>query len=281
MSFQGLPFVKMSGCGNDFIFLDYREVDWRSLDLPTVARLLCRRGVSIGADGLVLLLPPSDPANDFSWRFFNSDGSEAEMCGNAARCAARFALMKRLASGPKMRFETLSGVIEAEVVGRGARIRMGEPSELRPELTVILEEGALELVFINTGVPHAVVFVEDIEGAKVVEVGRKIRYHSAFFPKGTNVDFVMVLSEDALAMRTYERGVEGETLACGTGAVASALAAHMRSLVRPPVKVKTRGGGELRVDFRPKGQGGYRDVYLEGDARVVFEGVVREEAFLE
>jgi diaminopimelate epimerase len=273
-------FTKMSGCGNDFIFLDHRDVPWNSWDLPKMARLLCRRRLSVGADGFVLLLPPEDPDNDFAWRFFNSDGSEAEMCGNAARCAARFAVVKGLVAKERMRFETISGVVEAQLTPRGAKIWMTEPKEMRPEITVILEEGAVEMAFLNTGVPHAVVFVEDLEEIRVEDLGRKIRYHEAFYPKGTNVDFVQMVGSQALAMRTYERGVEGETLACGTGAVASAIAGHMRSMVRPPVTVKTRGG-ELKIDFQFLGEGRYENVTLEGDARIIYEGIAWEEALLE
>jgi diaminopimelate epimerase len=276
----GFKFTKMSGCGNDFIFLDHRDVPWNSWDLPKMARLLCRRRLSVGADGFVLLLPPEDPDNDFAWRFFNSDGSEAEMCGNAARCAARFAVVKGLVAKERMRFETMSGVVEAQLTPRGAKIWMTEPKEMRPEITVILEEGAVEMTFLNTGVPHAVVFVEDLEEIRVEDLGRKIRYHEAFYPKGTNVDFVQMVGSQALAMRTYERGVEGETLACGTGAVASAIAGHMRSMVRPPVTVKTRGG-ELKIDFQFLGEGRYENVTLEGDARIIYEGIAWEEALLE
>lgn len=273
------PFVKMSGSGNDFIFVDYRDVDWGSWDLPQAARLLCRRRLSVGADGLVLIVPPKDPANDFAWRFFNADGSEAEMCGNAARCAARFVKLKGLVNSAQMRFETLSGVIEATLAAQGARVRMGDPSGIRPQVTLILPEGELELVCINTGVPHAVRFVENLETVRVEELGRVIRHHEAFAPGGTNVDFVEIVDSFTLKMRTYERGVEGETLACGTGAVASALAAHLAGGAKPPVEVITRGGGRLKVDFLPKGPGEYTQVFLEGDAKVIYEGVIKPDAF--
>lgn len=275
------PFFKMSGSGNDFIFVDHRDVKWESWDLPKVARLLCRRRISIGADGLVLIVPPKDPANDFAWRFFNADGSEAEMCGNAARCAARFALMKGLVCSTSMRFETISGVIEARVEGDGARVRMGDPGQIRPQVTVSLPQGEAELVCVNTGVPHAVNFVEDLEGVQVVELGRLIRYHDAFAPRGTNVNFVQVVDKGTLRVRTYERGVEDETLACGTGAVASAVAAHLQGRVSPPVSVITRGGGVIRINFRCEQEGRYQEVHLEGDARLIYGGVVKPDAFAE
>jgi len=272
------PFFKMSGSGNDFIFVDHRDVDWESWDLPEMARLLCRRRISVGADGLVLIVPPKDPSNDFAWRFFNADGSEAEMCGNAARCAARFAALKGLACSATMRFETISGVIEAELVGDGARVRMGDPSQIRPQVRVPLPQGAIELSFMDSGVPHAVHFVGNLEGVDVVGLGRLIRHHEAFSPRGTNVDFVEVLDPSTIKMRTYERGVEDETLACGTGAVACALAAHLRGEVQPPVSVITRSGGRLAVDFRADGMGGYTGVYLQGDARLIYQGLIKPDA---
>ncbi len=272
-----VPFWKMSGSGNDFILLDHREVPWREWDLPEVARRLCRRRLSIGADGLILLMPAKAAQNDFSWRFLNADGSEAEMCGNGARCAARFASMKGLARD-RMRFETLSGVIEAEVREGSVRVRMGDPTGIRRDLTVLTRGDAHPLVFMDTGVPHAVSFVEDVEGVDVAEVGRSIRYHEAFAPRGTNADFVQVMDRHTIKMRTYERGVEGETLACGTGAVASAVAARIRGDAVPPVTVITRSGLPLVISFQER-EGNYTDVYLEGDARLVYTGMATQEAW--
>jgi diaminopimelate epimerase len=274
---RGFPFFKMSGSGNDFILMDHREVPWQEWDLPEVARRLCRRRLSIGADGLILLMPAKAPRNDFSWRFLNADGSEAEMCGNGARCAARFAFMQGLA-GRRMRFETLSGVIEAEVGEGSVRVRMGDPGGIRRDLTVLTRGDAYPLVFMDTGVPHAVSFVEDVEGVDVAEVGRSIRHHEAFAPRGTNADFVQVVDRHTVKMRTYERGVEGETLACGTGAVASAVAAHIRGDAVPPVTVITRSGLPLVISFQER-EGNYTDVYLEGDARLVYRGVATQEAW--
>lgn len=272
-----VPFWKMSGSGNDFILIDHREVPWQEWDLPEVARRLCRRRLSLGADGLIILMPPKDPQNEFSWRFFNADGSEAEMCGNGARCAARFASMKGLA-GDRMRFETLSGVVEAEVEEGWVRIRMGDPLVIHADMTVPLQEEAHRVVFLDTGVPHAVIFVGDVEEVDVMRVGRALRYHQAFAPKGTNADFVQVLDGGGLKMRTYERGVEGETLACGTGAVASAIAAHLRGHVVSPVTVLTRSGLSLKVSFREV-QGHYSEVFLEGEARLVYRGAATGEAW--
>ncbi len=273
----GFPFSKMSGSGNDFILMDHREVPWQGWDLPEMARRLCKRRISVGADGLILLVPPRDPSHAFAWRFFNADGSEAEMCGNGARCAARFAFLKGLAPA-KMQFETLAGVIEARVEGEEVRVRLGDPSQMRPELRVIVHNRDHALVFMDTGVPHAVAFVDDVEEVDVVNLGRVLRHHDAFAPRGTNADFVQVVDRGTLRMRTYERGVEDETLACGTGAVASAIAAHLKGQVEPPVSVITRSGRALRIHFRTQ-EMHYTDVFLEGDALRIYDGVILPDAY--
>jgi diaminopimelate epimerase len=274
---KGSPFWKMSGSGNDFILMDHREVAWKGWDLSVLTRKICRRRLSVGADGLILLVPPRDPQNDFAWRFFNSDGSEAEMCGNGARCAARFAQLKGLAAD-RMRFETLSGVIEAEVQGERVRVRMGEAFKRPKEKVVRADGGDHRLIDINTGVPHAVRFVEEVEAEDVVNLGRAIRYHEAFAPAGTNVDFVQIVDPQTVKMRTYERGVEDETLACGTGAVASALAANFLGKAHSPVCVVTRSGRTLTIHFESR-QDGYGPVYLEGDVQRIYEGQLLPDAY--
>jgi diaminopimelate epimerase len=273
---KGFPFSKMSGAGNDFIFVDHRDVPWEKWDLPDVARKICRRRISVGADGFVVVVPAKEAGNDFGWRFFNADGSEGEMCGNAARCVARFAVMKGIASSP-MRFETLSGPIEARVEGERVRVRMGDPRGIRTDVAVLVPGEALSLVFMDTGVPHAVHFVPDVEGVDVAGMGRTLRYHDAFAPRGTNANFAQVIDVTTLKVRTYERGVEGETLACGTGAVASAVAAHLLGKVGSPVDVITRSGRILRIHFAAQGER-YGEVYLEGDARLIYEGMVHPDA---
>jgi len=268
-----IPFWKMSGAGNDFILMDYREVPWRQWDLSQVAKTLCPRRTSVGADGFILLIPPQDPAHHFAWRFFNADGSEAEMCGNGARCAARFAHLKGLAPC-EMRFETLSGVLEAWVQGEEVRIRMGDPTEIREAVSVSLDSGkVLSVVFLNTGVPHAVQFVEDVEDVDVVGLGRRIRHHEVFQPAGTNADFVQIVDRSTLKMRTYERGVEDETLACGTGAVACAVAGHRVHGMEAPISVITRSGRVLKIHFQEK-EGRYQEVFLAGEARLIYEGLL-------
>ena len=270
-----IPFVKMTGCGNDFIIIDNRKRILEADKLGDFVRKVCAPKLSAGADGMVLI-EPSKKAN-FKWRFFNSDGSVGEMCGNAARCVARFAVLKGIAP-PKMAFETLAGIIEAEVAGRQIKVLMVPPTGLKLDLDVPIDGQALQMHFVNTGVPHVVRFVDNAASVSVKDLGKKIRFHSQFQPAGTNADFVEVLDRKNIKCRTYERGVEDETLACGTGAVASALIAAKKGLVDSPVEVQTSGGEILKIYFQPKGEG-FERVFLEGDARVVYEGELWEEAY--
>lgn len=265
----------MSGSGNDFILIDNRQ---RILDgdrLRDFVRRVCTRKVSVGADGLILL-EPSERVH-FRWRFFNADGSEAEMCGNGGRCAARFAVLQGIAP-ERLSFETLAGIIEAEVHGRRVKLQMVQPSGMELDLRVRIDGDEHRLNFINTGVPHVVEFVEEAGRVAVVDRGRKIRFHSQFQPAGTNANFLQPIDRGHLKVRTYERGVEDETLACGTGAVASALIAAARGLVDSPVAVETIGGEVLNIHFRLKGEG-FERVFLEGDTRLVYEGELWEEAY--
>ncbi len=267
-------FYKFSGCGNDFIIIDNREHIVVESDLPGFVSKICRRKMSVGADGLILI-ENSDTA-DFKWHFFNSDGSRAEMCGNGARCAARFAYIYGIA-GPEMSFETDAGIISAEVIHDSVKIKMTNPANLRTDEKIELEKGFLSVSSINTGVPHAVIETDGIEDAEVVAVGREIRFHQAFAPAGTNVNFVSVRKDGVLVNRTYERGVEDETLACGTGCVAAAIVMAHKKSVCSPARVITRSGGILTVHYKEK-QGHFCDVYLEGDARIIFKGELREDA---
>jgi diaminopimelate epimerase len=268
-------FYKMSGSGNDFIVIDNRQKVLDADRLGDFVRRVCTRKMSAGADGLILIEPSSRV--NFRWRFFNSDGSEAEMCGNGGRCAARFAVLKGIAP-PKLSFETLAGIIEAEVSGKQVKLQMVRPTGLKLNLGVPIEGQTHQLHFINTGVPHAIKLVDDAAAVEVKDLGRKIRFHLQFQPAGTNADFVQVVDRGHIKARTYERGVEDETLACGTGAVASALIAARTGLVDSPVEVQTTGGEILKIYFQPEGDG-FDRVFLEGDTRVVYEGELWEEAY--
>jgi len=264
-----LRFAKMNGAGNDFILFDNRtgSID---LDRYQIAQL-CDRHRGIGADGVLLLEKPTNGA-DFRMRYFNADGGEAEMCGNGARCFARFA---NKVGGQKqtISFETPAGVISAELKGDLVTLRMTDPTDLR--LNVNLSTAAEEktIHFINSGVPHVVIPVTKINDADVRREGAEIRYHKMFSPNGTNVNFIEKRGSNKIAIRTYERGVEDETLACGTGIVASALIFAALEECEGPITVLARGGDELRVSFE-KTQHQFRSVTLTGPAEFVFEGTI-------
>ncbi len=268
---QKTTFYKMTGGGNDFILIPDFEEQIPEGTLSELSRKICQRRLSVGADGLILLKP--SPTAHFRWLFFNADGSEAEMCGNGGRCAARLAHMLGKAP-PVLVFETKVGPVRAEVNGRNVKITLPPPRDMNRGLRIRFSDGELELDFINTGVPHAVIFVDDIEGVDVTRIGRAVRWHEAFKPDGTNVDFVKV-HRGELLVRTYERGVEEETLACGTGAIASALIAHLKGLVSSPTRVITRGGEPLTVHYRLQG-GFFGEVALEGEVRLVYKGHLEE-----
>jgi len=260
-----IPFIKMQGSGNDFIVIDNRSHLIKNR--AEFARRVCPRKTGIGADG-VLLLEKSRVA-DFKMRIFNPDGSEPAMCGNGARCIARFAHLKKIA-GEKCSFETLSGKIFSQVKKDGVRIRMKDPSPSHLNLEINLGDSSYKGHFLDTGVLHFVLFVPQVEKINLPEIGSRIRYHRKFQPEGTNVDFAEIKNEN-VRMRTYERGVEAETLSCGTGAVATAIAANLAYTLGSPVKIKTLGG-DLKVYFHKSGPHKFTEVFLEGKAEVVYEG---------
>ncbi|MGD9157572.1 MAG: diaminopimelate epimerase [Desulfobacteraceae bacterium] len=269
-----IEFTKMSGTGNDFILIDNRDGKIPEDKMRYLAQRACRRRESVGADGMIFIV--DSDKYDFEWKFYNSDGSEAEMCGNGGRCTARFALINGIA-GENMTFETLAGPISADVSGRTVKVLMPVPTGLKTDIDLPLEQGWMNVSFVNTGVPHVVVQVEDIKKTPVNEQGRAIRYHSMFQPAGTNANFMSVKGKDQLYVRTYERGVENETLACGTGAIASSLIANIRGLVASPVTVTTSGGEELKIHFEKQGNS-FSRVWLEGGTSIIYKGELNEEA---
>lgn len=270
-----IEFFKMSGSGNDFILIDNRDGLLKGMDLKALAVSVCRRNISVGADGLIVI-EKSEKA-DFRWMFFNSDGSEPDMCGNGSRCAARFAFLKGIA-GKEMSFETGAGIIDAKLTGDIVKVRLTEPHDMKLDFSIPVGDRPFEVNSINTGVPHVVAFMSGADDEFVFKCGREIRYHSAFKPAGTNVNFVEHAGRNLLRVRTYERGVEGETLACGTGAVASALISAGKGLVDSPVKILVKSGETLKIYYE-KSAGFFTNVYLEGRAMVVFEGRLWEEAY--
>jgi len=272
--FNGLKFYKLTGSGNDFIIIDDRKEKIKEKNFSFLASRLCRRQWSIGADGLIIIRN-SKKAN-FKWHFFNADGSEAEMCGNGGRCVARLAYDLGITK-EKLTFETKSGIIYAEVEGNKVKLSLTPPSDLKLNIKLKLNEKDYIVHFVNTGVPHTIILVEDLENIPVKELGRKIRFHPYFQPAGTNVDFVRIISEKEIEIRTYERGVEDETLACGTGAVASAIIAFKLKKLKSPIKVKTKSGEILEIFFNEK----LTEVFLKGETRFICEGKIFDEALKE
>jgi diaminopimelate epimerase len=267
-----LEFAKMTGAGNDFIVIDDRAMTIQD-DARELAKHLCRRRVSVGADGLILVVPSA--RCDFRMRYLNADGSEADLCGNGGRCVARFARELGIA-GDSMTFESRSGIHRAEIVDEeNVKLAMPDPRAMILDVELVMKGQRVTVDRINTGVPHAIMEVEDLEDFPVVDTGRAIREHGAFVPEGTNADFVSIVDRSTIALRTYERGVEDETLACGTGAVAASLIEAARGRVEPPVSVLTRGGPTLVVGFYMSDMG-FCDVTLTGEARIVYRGTITQ-----
>jgi len=270
---KGLKFTKAVATGNDFVILDHVRSKQLPVpdDLGEFAKVVCERKRSVGADGL-LVIEPSKEA-DFRMRIFNPDGSEASMCGNGSRCAALFARTSGIVKKDRMKIETLAGIVKAQVNGDVVRVRLTDPKDIRWNFCLTIHQCPYRVSFADTGVPHVVHFVDDIDRIDVRSLGSSLRYHEDFSPGGANVDFVEVTDGGAIKVRTYERGVEDETLACGTGVVASAVIAAESEKLASPVVVHTKGGEVLKVHFDVIA-GEYRNVYLEGAARLVFEGVL-------
>lgn len=271
-----IQFTKMSGSGNDFIFMDGMDGSYSWVDSMWV-RQICQRALSVGADGVVVL--EKDDTYDFAWRFFNSDGTIAEMCGNASRCAARFAYEKGIA-GSNMTFATLAGPIRAEVKGKRVKVQLTDPRLFDPEMRLAVDGQTFTLFYIDTGVPHVVLEVEDLEGFPLIEIGRKIRFHEKFGPAGTNVNVAQITGDNAIALRTYERGVENETLACGTGSVAASLMMSMKKGFSSPVSVRAASGEILTISWEGE-VGTWAPVFFEGEVRFIYEGWLHPEAIPE
>jgi diaminopimelate epimerase len=268
---KAVPFVKMVASGNDFVVADNRRKEIK--DPSAFARKICARHTGAGADGVLLV--EESRKGGFKMRILNADGSEAEACGNGFRCIARYA-KEKMRYPAEFKFESLAGIIRARVKGNVVCVELVEPSDYYPGKQMIVMGHRLRYAFINTGVPHTVIFVEGLSKIDVEGLGRAIRYHEVFEPKGTNVNFVEIRGKRDLEIRTYERGVEGETLACGTGSTAAALTAVLAGYAEAPVRVKTKSGEVLTVDFKIKGSRPVQ-VTLEGKARFVYEGKVSDE----
>jgi diaminopimelate epimerase len=260
-----VKFWKMSGSGNDFVMIDNRRKVIANRE--KAARALCHRHFGVGADGLLLL--ESSKREDFRMVYYNADGSRADMCGNGARCMAYFAQAHKAASGA-FRFETDAYPVGARVRKNNIEVTLADAKDYRSAVEARVEGQVYHPAFLNTGVPHAVVFVPYVNRIDVQRVGRALRFHKAFGPKGTNVNFVQKVGPQTLRIRTYERGVEGETLACGTGVTASAIAAVRRGLVKAPVRCQVAGGDTLVVHFNSLSD--TTGIRLSGPVSVTFKG---------
>ncbi|MDR1511829.1 MAG: diaminopimelate epimerase [Endomicrobium sp.] len=268
-----INFSKFTAAGNDFILIDNRENIVRSEDYQVLAKKLCDRKYSIGADGLILL--EKSTLKDFKMKYLNSDGSYASMCGNGGRSIARFAYDLGIVS-LKMDFETDVGIINAEILTKDknrVKLDLYAPKGLVKDIRVVIEEREFNIDSINTGVPHAVIFIDDITNIDVVKYGRIVRYHKKFAPDGTNVNFVKIIDDNTLIVRTYERGVEDETLACGTGVTAAGIISVIRNFVKSPVNIISKGGDSLSVSLKNFNDE-VSNVVLEGPAYVSFKGIV-------
>jgi len=264
-----ITFTKMNGAGNDFVVLDNRDLSY-SLSKEQIS-FLCDRHRGIGADGL-LAVEPAEGGAHFKFRYYNADGGEAEMCGNGARCYGKFAASLMENTPESLSFETIAGDLAAQFIGEDVRIDMAVPFDLEMDLPLGIDGMNSPIHQLNTGVPHTVTFLENLQEADIVSAGAAIRYHDKFAPAGTNANFAQILSEQHLAVRTYERGVEGETLACGTGITACALIHHLLTGAPSPIKIDVAGGDTLEIGFESSGDKSFKNVTLTGPADITFTG---------
>lgn len=276
---ERVSFCKFSGSGNDFIIIDNREHRIDAVQLTPFIAKVCNRRMSVGADGLILV--EEGTGVDFRWRYFNSDGSLADMCGNGARCVARFAYLNGIA-GTSMSFENQTVVVSAEIKDQRVKINMPDPVDFRADYTLDVDGEPVTVSSINTGVPHVLIRVKNRDALNHVDVigrGKEIRFHRDYAPEGTNVNYITPLEDNGIVIRTYERGVEDETLACGTGAIAAALVTARQSGVDSPISVTTRSGGRLDITFL-ENEGRFSDIHLEGDARMIYRGELSTDAWM-
>jgi len=267
-----IPFVKMVGAGNDFIIIEAQK----NLDYAQFTRAVCARHNGIGADGVLVL--EKSAQSDYRMRVINADGSEAQMCGNGARCMAAYIVANLKPVKALFSLETLAGEILAEAKNDVARVRLSNPKDYRPHLNITVANQKLEVHYIDTGVPHTIVFVDGLQEVDTNSLGALVRNHPRFAPRGTNVNFVEHTRDGMVSVRTYERGVEAETLACGTGAVAAALVAYLHA--HPAVKqqkgsfmkVSTASKEILEITFDLDEGCKIDNVWLKGSAKLIAKG---------
>ncbi len=258
-----MKFYKLSGTGNDFIVIDNRGNIFPTDKREKIIKKMCERNRGIGADGLILI--ENSGKSDFNMVFYNNDGSRAEMCGNGGRCISYMAHYLGIAP-PSGKFESLAGIHEYHVLDNEiVEIELVIDDKMIED-AIEYKDVLIDYMFMNTGVPHVVILTGDINNVDVVDVGRYIRYHDKFKPSGTNVNFVQIKDHHNILIRTYERGVEDETLACGTGSTAAAISLYKKNMVKLPVSVNTRGGDILTIDIRNN------KVFLKGRVDFIYTG---------
>ncbi len=271
MTKKFIPFVKMSGAGNDFLVIEAEK----GANYKALASRMCDRFNGVGADGLLLL--DDSQKSDYRMRIINADGSEAEMCGNGSRCLAAYIVANKKPRKKLFSLETLAGEILAEAKGETAHVRLSNPKDYRSDIPLEISGRTIHAHYIDTGVPHAIIYVDGLKKIDVAGIGRTVRTHKSFEPRGTNVDFVEQLQPGLVAVRTYERGVENETRACGTGAVASAIVSYLKenpgsaSVKNGQMNVRTTSGEILNVSF-DKNNDEFYNVWLKGSAKFIARG---------
>lgn len=273
-----IHFYKMSGGGNDFIIINTFNTHLETIDKDKLAILLCNRYFSIGADGLIFI-EPSYKA-DFFYRHYNPDGSLANICGNGSRCISLFAYTKNYA-GQKMKFESPAGIFSSEIFPDNQTVKVSfvPAINLRLNIPINTNDFAGNVHYIEPGVPHAILFFDNIEELDVAKIGKQILYHPQFQPAGTNVNFVSISDDKNIKLRTFERGLEYETMACGTGAISSSILTNIIKNLQPPIYVHTKGGMILEIDFTIKHDSnsnpiGAENITMTGEAKFVFEGSI-------
>jgi len=266
-----IPFTKMAGAGNDFLIVENRKgINWKPIAVKA-----CDRTNGIGADGLLVL--DKSRHCDYKMRIVNADGSKAEMCGNGARCLAAYIVRNRKPRRKLFSIETLAGTILGGAKGEAARVRLSDPKKYQAKVPVTISNHKISVSCIDTGVPHAVVYVNDLDHLNVKIIGQQIRSHSRFAPRGVNVNFVEHVNRNLVRSRTYERGVEDETKACGTGSVAAAIVTYLKAnpdkenVSHAKMKVRTAGKEILEVTF-DLNDGKVTNVWLKGSAKFIAKG---------
>ena len=270
---KGVPFTKMTGSGNDFVFFDERDAPIDILRSPEIIAAICNRYNGIGADGLVIL-EAAMPAADVSIVYFNSDGSPADLCGNATLCATALTESLGLAHSSAVRLATPAGVIVGRIADAQPEIDLPLVTDIRLAMPIALSSSETRIGFVHAGIPHLVVFCEDAESVDLAQRGAELRHHPAVGAVGANVNWVSPRPDGRWRYRTFERGVEGETLACGTGAIATAILLGAWRLAPQPVVIRTSSNRDLSVSYRSNGNGVGLLPTLCGEGRIVFRGVL-------